>query len=106
MKKLYLMLIFSLALILCLSVSAMAANVEIEADDTSDIISAISNAAAGDSITVNLTNDVIINKDARIEIKKDITLTINLNGYILFGNCGGGSGGEAYAILVYSSNAK
>lgn len=106
MKKLYLMLIFSLALILCLSVSAMAANVEIEADDTSDIISAISNAAVGDSITVNLTNDVIINKDARIEIKKDITLTINLNGYILFGNCGGGSGGEAYAILVYSSNAK
>ena len=106
MKKLYLTLILFFALILCLSISAFAANIEVDAESNNDIRNAISNSVAGDNITVNMLNDIIINEDERIEIKKDITLTINLNGHILFGNCGGGTGGEAYAILVYSANAK
>ena len=108
MKKKLLLLASTVVMLVCIfAVGASAANTTIEADDLSDIKAAISNSAPGDEITVDLAGDILIpNQASAVIIDKDITLTINFNGYVLMNNSGGGSAGQAYGILLKSYNAK
>lgn len=107
MKKLYLTLTIVFALVLCLSISVFAADITVEADDLSDIQTAIAASSVDDNITVNLKADVLIpNQASAIIIDKDITLTINFNGYTLMNNSNGGTAGKAYGILLKSYNAR
>ncbi|MBO5379366.1 MAG: hypothetical protein J6A90_03480 [Clostridia bacterium] len=108
MKKKLLLLASTVVMLVCIfAVGASAANTTIEADDLSDIKAAISNSMPGDEITVDLAGDILIpNQASAVIIDKDITLTINFNGYVLMNNSGGGSAGQAYGFLLKSYNAK
>ena len=91
MKKKLLLLASTVVMLVCIfAVGASAANTTIEADDLSDIKAAISNSMPGDEITVDLSGDILIpNQASAVIIDKDITLTINFNGYVLMNNSGG-----------------
>lgn len=108
MKKKLLLLASTVVMLVCIfAVGASASNTTIEADDLSDIKAAISNSMPGDEITVDLAGDILIpNQASAVIIDKDITLTINFNGYVLMNNSGGGSAGQAYGFLLKSYNAK
>ena len=106
-RKLLLLALMVTALVCAFAISVSAIDTTVEADDLSDIKTAIDNSLAGDNVTVNLTGDVLIpNQSSAIVIDKDITLTINFNGYILMNNSNGGSAGKAYGILLKSYNAR
>ena len=107
MKRLYLTLFMVMALALCLGFSAYAAEITVDADELTDIHAAINEAAVGDSVVVNLTNDIIIpNTSSAIKVEKDITVTINFNNHIIVNNGGGGGAGAVYGMLVKSRNAR
>ena len=107
MKKLLLGAVFALVLSTLLAFGVFAAETVLETDSLEEIKSAITAAEAGDSIVVNMTGDILIPKQSdAIVIDKDITLTFNFNGHLLFNNGGGGSAGKAYGILLKSFNSK
>lgn len=107
MKKFYLTLLFALALILCLGITAFAADIRIEADELSDIHSAINDSVAGDTVTIDLVADIgIPNTSSAIKLEKDITVIINFNNHIIVNAGGGGGAGSVYGMLVKSRNAK
>ena len=107
MKKLLISGVFTLVLVALMAFGVCAAETVLETDSLSEIKSAIAASEAGDSIVVNMTGDILIPKQAdAIVIDKDITLTFNFNGHLLFNNGGGGSAGYAYGILLKSFNAK
>ena len=107
MKKLLISAVFALVLATLMAFGVCAAEAVLETDSLDEIKGAIATAEAGDSIVVNMTGDILIPKQAdAIVIDKDITLTFNFNGHLLFNNGGGGSAGKAYGILLKSFNAK
>ena len=103
-------ILFALAFVMLLcvfSITALATDTVLEADELGDIHTAIANAQSGDSVTVNMTNNIIIPKTSEaIKINKDITVTINLNGFKIVGTHGGGSAGNAYGMHLDSKDCK
>ena len=99
---------FALVMLVCVfSVTALASDTVLEADELSDIHSAVSSAEAGDYITVNLTADIIIPKTSdAIKLTKDITLEINCNNHIIVATHGGGGAGSVYGMYLNSFGAR
>ena len=107
MKKLLISAVFALVLAIFMAFGVCAAETVLETDSLDEIKEAIATSDTGDCIVVNMTGDILIPKQAdAIVIDKDITLTFNFNGHLLFNNGGGGSAGKAYGILLKSFNAK
>ena len=107
MKKLLISAVFTLVLTALMAFGVLAAETVLETDSLDEIKGAIAAAEAGDTIVVNMTGDILIPKQAdAIEIAKDITVTFNFNGHLLFNNGGGGSAGKAYGIILKSFDAK
>ena len=108
MKRRMLLLIAMVVFVACmLCVTAFAQDISVEADELSDIHTAIASTQVGDSITINLINNIIIPKTSEaIKINKDIIVTINLNGFKIVGTHGGGSAGNAYGMHLDSKDCK
>ena len=100
-KFLFFVLLVCVSLALCVFVNAST----IEADELSDINTAIEEAQTGDTVTVNMIADILVPK-AAIIIEKDITVIINTSGHTLYTNPGGGSAGSVYGILIHSNGAR
>ncbi len=81
--------ILLIAMLILLSFSAFAHDTEVEADDVSDITSAIENAQIGDTVSVKLISDITLN--SQITINKDITVNVSFNTYQLSYNGNAGS---------------
>ena len=103
-------LLFALAIscIVCLfTIVSFATEIKLETNVLDDIHTSIENAQIGDSVTVDLTGDLIIpNTSSAIRLEKDITFTINCNGYTIFANPGSASAGTVYGMYVNSIGAK
>ena len=107
MKKLLFCAAFTLILATLMAFGVFAAETVLETDSLAEIKDAIAASEAGDSIVVNMTGDILIPKQAdAIVIDKDITVTFNFNGNLLFNNGGGGTAGKAYGIILKSFDAK
>ena len=103
MKKLFFIMLITVVFSCLLSISILA----IDADSLDDITTAIQNASEGENVVINLTADVLVpNTASAIKIEKNMTLTINFNGYTLFTNPGGGGAGSVYGIKVNHGDAK
>ena len=100
-KILFFVLLVCVSLAFCIFVNAST----IEADELSDINTAIEKAQTGDTVTVNMTADILV-PNAAIIIEKDITVIINTNGHTLYTNPGGGKAGTVYGILIHSNGAR
>lgn len=107
MKKSFLIIAMATMLVCLLAFGVSAAETTVSTGSLAEIHSAISAAEVGDEITVNLTGDIIIPQTVNaIVLDKDITVTINFNGYTIVYNGGGGSAGSAYGMGLKSKGAK
>ena len=107
MKKLILFLSLATLLICFFAFSVSAEEKAIEASTLAEIKAAISESSVGDTITVNLTEDIIIPKTSEaIVLDKDITVIINFHGHIIVYNGNGGSAGGAYGMALRSKGAR
>ena len=103
MKKLLYTIPMLIVFCCLLAISAFA----IDADSLDDITTAIANATEGENVVINLTGDVVVpNTASAIKIEKNMTLTINFNGYTLFTNSGSGGAGSVYGIKLNHGDAK
>lgn len=103
MKKLLYTIPMLIVFCCLLAISAFA----IDADSLDDITTAIANATEGENAVINLTSDILVpNTASAIKIEKNMTLTINFNGYTLFTNSGSGGAGSVYGIKVNHGDAK
>jgi len=103
MKKLLYTIPMLIVFCCLLAISAFA----IDADSLDDITTAIANATEGENVVINLTGDVLVpNTASAIKIEKNMTLTINFNGYTLFTNPGGGKAATVYGIKLNHEDAK
>ena len=106
-RKAFLLILAVFVLTFVLAIGTYAADIKIEADELSDIHSAVSSAEAGDYITVDLTADIIIPKTSdAIKLTKDITLEINCNNHIIVATHGGGGAGSVYGMYLNSFGAR
>ena len=107
MKKFIISAVFVLVLTAAMAFGVFAAETALETASLDEIKDAIATSVAGDSVTINMTGDVLIpNQASAIVIDKDITVTFNFNGYTLYNNGGGGTAGKAYGILLKSIGSK
>ncbi|MBR2024570.1 MAG: hypothetical protein IKA02_02035 [Clostridia bacterium] len=108
MKRKVLLFFVAFTLLTCFfALGVFATEIKLETSVLDDIHTSIENAQTGDSITVDLTGDLIIpNTSSAIKLAKDITLTINCNGYTIFAKPGSASAGTVYGMYVNSIGAK
>ncbi|MBQ2809691.1 MAG: hypothetical protein IJF11_02235 [Clostridia bacterium] len=105
MKRLLITITLAIALAICFSVSAFAST--IETNDYSVIQEALDNATEGETVTVNMTGDVLVpNTSSAIKLEKSVTLVINTNGHTIYTNPGSASAGSVYGFLLNSGYAK
>ena len=102
MKK-ALFLIFILAILAAFAMGAMAAEVTVNADDVTDITSAINGAKSGDTVSIALTNDIEIS--STILIEKGVTVNIDFNGYQIKYNGNGGKDTTVGAFYLNNADA-
>lgn len=81
MKKQLIFVFSVLVLVMLFTMSAFAAASNVEADELSDIATAMVNASEGDTVNVTLTGDITVENGSSITVAKAITVNINFNGY-------------------------
>ncbi|MBQ8738316.1 MAG: hypothetical protein IJZ04_02340 [Clostridia bacterium] len=77
-----------------------------EVTSLDEIKSDIENAQVGDELVFDLKSDVFIPKGSGIVINKNITITINTNGYLIYADVGSGGAGTVYGFKLMSGGAK
>lgn len=104
MRRIIYLVSFIVSMLLALSFTAFAEKSSIDTEEQDRIAEAIDSASSGDSITINLINDIELTRN--IIITKKITLTINFNGYQINYTGSTADTAETAGFYVFNSDAE
>lgn len=103
MKKAFLTILMMAILVCALTIVCSAK----EVSSLDEIKSGIANAQENDELVFDMTADILIpNASSGIIIDKNITVTINTNGHLIYANVGSAGAGTVYGFKLTSAGAK